>query len=378
MTAVRDGAGRGVYRAVQVVDLTERRRQEEVQRDSALSRDVLDRLLEGCQVVGFDWRYLYVNDLLVAQARRPREEFLGRTMMECYPGIEQTPMFARLQRAMRDRVVEQMENDFAHPDGARVVYDLRFVPAPQGVCVLSLDITERRHRLAAIVHDSDDAIIGRTLDGAVTSWNRSAERMFGYAADEMIGRDVGALLPAHLKGSEAALAARLVEGERVDHFETVRQTKDGRLLDVSVTLSPGLLGLMLDNLLGNAWKFTSKRAGGARVEFGVEALDYLFARGAYAGRAPGQPQIILLDLKLPRIDGLEVLRAVRLDERTKLLPVVILTSSVEEQDLIRGYGLGANSYVRKPVDFLQFAEAVRQLGLYWLVLNESPPLGRKP
>ena len=111
---------------------------------------------------------------------------------------------------------------------------------------------------------------------------------------------------------------------------------------------------------------------------GVEALDYLFARGAYAGRAPGQPQIVLLDLKLPRIDGLEVLRAVRLDERTKLLPVVILTSSLEEQDLIRGYGLGANSYVRKPVDFVQFSEAVRQLGLYWLVLNETPPLGRKP
>jgi two-component system response regulator len=111
---------------------------------------------------------------------------------------------------------------------------------------------------------------------------------------------------------------------------------------------------------------------------GVEALDYLFARGAYAGRAPGQPQIVLLDLKLPRIDGLEVLRTVRLDERTKLLPVVILTSSLEEQDLIRGYGLGANSYVRKPVDFVQFSEAVRQLGLYWLVLNETPPLGRKP
>jgi len=110
---------------------------------------------------------------------------------------------------------------------------------------------------------------------------------------------------------------------------------------------------------------------------GVEALDFLFARGPHAGRAPGQPQLILLDLKLPRVDGLEVLRAVRLDERTKLLPVVILTSSVEEQDIIRGYGLGANSYVRKPVDFVQFSEAVRQLGLYWLVLNEAP-LGRKP
>ena len=107
---------------------------------------------------------------------------------------------------------------------------------------------------------------------------------------------------------------------------------------------------------------------------GVEALDYLFSRGAHAARDPdATPQLILLDLKLPKIDGLEVLKTLRLDERTKLLPVVILTSSVEEQDLVRGYSLGANSYVRKPVDFVQFSEAVRQLGLYWLVLNQTPP-----
>lgn len=108
---------------------------------------------------------------------------------------------------------------------------------------------------------------------------------------------------------------------------------------------------------------------------GVEALDYLFARGAYTGRTPAvPPQLILLDLKLPKLDGLEVLRALRADERTRLVPVVILTSSVEDQDLVRGYSSGANSYVRKPVDFVQFLEAVRQLGLYWLVLNEPPPV----
>jgi len=107
---------------------------------------------------------------------------------------------------------------------------------------------------------------------------------------------------------------------------------------------------------------------------GVEALDYLFATGSYSGRDVSiMPAIILLDLKLPRVDGLEVLRRLRTDERTQLLPVVILTSSREEQDLINGYKLGANSYVRKPVDFNQFTEAVRQLGLYWLVLNESLP-----
>ena len=107
---------------------------------------------------------------------------------------------------------------------------------------------------------------------------------------------------------------------------------------------------------------------------GAEALDYLFGSGPYAGRDLSvMPQLILLDLKLPKVDGLEVLRRVRADERTRLLPVVILTTSREQQDLLQGYSLGANSYVRKPVDFVQFTEAVRQLGLYWLLLNESPP-----
>jgi two-component system response regulator len=109
---------------------------------------------------------------------------------------------------------------------------------------------------------------------------------------------------------------------------------------------------------------------------GAEALDYLFGTGAYAGRDTSvMPQIILLDLKLPKVDGLEVLERIRADERTKLLPVIILTSSKEEQDLIEGYSLGANSYIRKSVDFGQFSEAIRQLGLYWLVLNEPPPKG---
>ncbi|MFO7972308.1 MAG: response regulator [Desulfobacterales bacterium] len=108
---------------------------------------------------------------------------------------------------------------------------------------------------------------------------------------------------------------------------------------------------------------------------GAEALDYLFGAGAYTGRDMSMmPQIILLDLKLPKIDGLEVLRRLRNDDRTKLLPVVVLTSSREERDLTESYSLGANSYIRKPVNFAQFTEAIRQLGLYWLILNESPPV----
>ena len=110
------------------------------------------------------------------------------------------------------------------------------------------------------------------------------------------------------------------------------------------------------------------------VRDGAEALDFLFCAGIYAERDPhNMPHMILLDLKLPKVDGLEVLRRIRADERTRLLPVVILTSSNEEQDLLEGYKKGANSYIRKPVDFNQFAEAIRQLGLYWLVLNEPPP-----
>lgn len=107
---------------------------------------------------------------------------------------------------------------------------------------------------------------------------------------------------------------------------------------------------------------------------GAEALDYLFGKGGYASRDMAvMPAVILLDLKLPRIDGLEVLQRIRSEERTKFLPVVILTSSKEEKDRMNGYKLGANSYIRKPVDFNQFIEAVRQLGLYWLILNEPPP-----
>lgn len=106
---------------------------------------------------------------------------------------------------------------------------------------------------------------------------------------------------------------------------------------------------------------------------GVEALDYVFGRGQYEGRDPAErPAVVLLDLKLPKLDGIGVLKGIRADERTRLLPVVILTSSREEQDILDGYRFGCNSYVRKPVDFDQFLDAARQLGLYWLLLNEPP------
>lgn len=110
------------------------------------------------------------------------------------------------------------------------------------------------------------------------------------------------------------------------------------------------------------------------VRDGKQALDYLFAEGEHEGRdLENDPEVILLDLKLPKIDGLEVLKRIKSDKRTKLLPVVVLTTSNEDQDLLSSYELGANSYIRKPVDFDQFIKAIGQLGLYWLVLNEPPP-----
>jgi len=109
------------------------------------------------------------------------------------------------------------------------------------------------------------------------------------------------------------------------------------------------------------------------VRDGAEALDYIFATGAYSDRnIEDQPSVVLLDIKLPKVDGMEVLRRIREDKRTKTLPVVILTSSKEEKDLINGYKIGCNSYVRKPVEFEEFSKAIRELGLYWLLLNEPP------
>ncbi|MGD0529110.1 MAG: response regulator [Polyangiaceae bacterium] len=113
------------------------------------------------------------------------------------------------------------------------------------------------------------------------------------------------------------------------------------------------------------------------VRDGAAALDYLFATGAHAGReAKAPPAIVLLDLNLPKIGGLEVLRRMREDERTKLLPVIVLTASREEEDILRSYSLGANAYVRKPVEFADFAQAAKTLGLFWLLLNEPPPVPR--
>jgi PAS domain S-box-containing protein len=204
----------------------------------ALPGDLIDHLLEGLQIIGFDYRYLYINERAAQQARIATQELLGRRMMDCFPGVEATPMFAALTRCLVERTQTQLEGGFTFPNGTRLVLDLRFVPVPQGACILSLDLTERRNRLAAIVADSDDAILSRTIDGTITSWNRGAERIFGYTAAEIIGQPFDRLLPPERLPLDGVAMARLEHGERVPPFETVRMHKDGRRIEVSVTLSP--------------------------------------------------------------------------------------------------------------------------------------------
>ena len=129
-----------------------------------------------------------------------------------------------------------------------------------------------------------------------------------------------------------------------------------------------------EELALRALRKNSIKNEGVVARDGEEALDYLFGTGTHAGRNVAQlPTVVLLDIKLPKIDGLEVLRRLRADGRTRLLPVVILTSSKEDKDRLAGYTSGANSFVRKPIEFAEFSEAIRQLGLYWLILNEPPP-----
>ena len=146
-------------------------------------------------------------------------------------------------------------------------------------------------------------------------------------------------------------------------------------------MNPGKILLVEDNpddvaLTLRALKSNNITNDVVVAQDGVQALDHLFGSGGKAALEE-LPAVVLLDLKLPRVSGLEVLERIRGDDRTRLLPVVILTSSDEEQDLIRGYKLGANSYVRKPVDFVEFTQAAKQLGLYWLLMNRAPPTPRR-
>ncbi len=210
----------------------------EVPRGGGADRAILDALLEGCQIVDRELRYVYVNDALVAQSRRTRDELVGKTMPACYPGIEATPMFDVLRRALFDRVPGRMQNEFSFPDGARVVYSLRFVPVPEGVCVLSLDVTHEHGTPAEIVRSSADAILTRTMDGIVTSWNEGAERLLGWTAAEMIGQPIDRLLPRDVDHAARRAAEDAVRSGEAHELEARRARKDGTIVEVWATMSP--------------------------------------------------------------------------------------------------------------------------------------------
>ena len=192
-----------------------------------IARDVVEHLLEGCQVVGFDWRYLYVNDAAAQQGQRPRGELLGRTMPECYPGIEHTAMFAELQRCMTDRAHGRMENEFIFPDGSKGYFELRFVPVDRGVCVLSMDVTERRRSEEALAlsqeqlrHAQKMEAVGRLAGGVAHDFNNVLSVVLGYAGmiladlgpDAPIRADLDEIQKAGLRG--AALTRQLLTFSR--------------------------------------------------------------------------------------------------------------------------------------------------------------------
>jgi two-component system, cell cycle sensor histidine kinase and response regulator CckA len=232
-----------------------------------LARDILDTLLEGFQVIAPDWKYLYVNDTVAAQGKRSKEELLGRTMMECYPGIELTPMFEVLRRCMREHTPDRMENEFTYPDGSKGWFELRFLPVPQGVCILSMDITESKRAAAALKrteeqlhHAQKMEAVGRLAGGIAHDFNNLLSVVLSYSdlllgdlkSDDPLRNDIDEIRKAGNRAAELtrqllAFSRQQVLTPRVLNLNQVLLGMDkmiARLLgaDVDVTLlpSPGL------------------------------------------------------------------------------------------------------------------------------------------
>ncbi|MEO6546535.1 MAG: PAS domain S-box protein [Ferruginibacter sp.] len=226
-------------------DITARKfAEEENAKSETRFRETLDNMLEGVQIIGFDWRYIYVNDSFLKHARYTREELLGHTIMEMYPGIELLPVYQQYKHCFSERVSIQLENEFVFPNGAVEWFELSFQPVPEGISILSVDITQRKKLqqqqalMASIVNLSEDAIISKNLDGIVTSWNKGAEKIFGYSSENIVNKHISTLIPSDLRQEENEIMHRIKKGEIFDSYETLRIRQDGAVINVSFTISP--------------------------------------------------------------------------------------------------------------------------------------------
>jgi signal transduction histidine kinase len=287
-----------------------------------VARGVLDSLIEGCQVIGFDWKYMYVNDTVAAQGRKSREQLIGHTMMECYPGIEMTPMFAALQRCMQQRKHERLENEFEFPDGSKGWFELRFIPVPEGTCVLSLDITESKRTQIALAKSEEQLrhaqkmdAVGRLAGGVAHDFNNLLSVILSYSTfldealppDDPLREDVDEIRKASQRGAALtkqltavsrqqvaepqvlnlndvvkgldAMLARLV-GEGVE-LKTITDRNIGRVI-----ADPDQMGQVLMNLIVNA-RDAMPKGGKVTIETKDVQLDSTYAR-EHLGVTPGR------------------------------------------------------------------------------------------
>jgi signal transduction histidine kinase/ActR/RegA family two-component response regulator len=289
--------------------------------EDRIARGVVDNLLEGCQVVGFDWRYLYVNDRVLEHGQRARGELIGRTMMECYPGIEATPMFALLGRCLAERTRHEITNEFALPDGSTGVFELRILPVPSGACVLSVDVTAQRRAAAALARSEEQLrhaqkmeAVGRLAGGVAHDFNNLLSVVLSFtglilsdlASDDPIRADVTEIERAGRRAAE--LTRQLLTFSRHQaHRTTVldlnkvvgaMQPMLARLLgagiEVGVGLAPGLWPVRADagqieqvvmNLVVNA-RDAMPRGGRLKLQTENVELDEEYAR-AHLGVSPG-------------------------------------------------------------------------------------------
>lgn len=219
-------------------------RTDEILQTETRFRNTLDNMLEAVQIIGFDMHYIYVNEAASKQGKYTREQMIGQPVLELYPGFEQTELYKHFQKCMVGRQAIQIEQEFEFPDKTKNWFELSLQPVPEGIVILSVDITDRKQAevkrtlFTSIVNSSDDAIFTTSFDDIVMSWNPGAETIFGYTAQEIIGEHMRKLLPAHLQAEENELWGKIKAGEYIHRLETQRLHKNGTLITLSLSSSP--------------------------------------------------------------------------------------------------------------------------------------------